>query len=958
MRWIIKCGLLTGLVLVPAIIHAQALTLGKGFVLGPAGGITADPTQVISGKRSISGSYFGAQTYTSFLYTDPSIIQLLPNQSYKVTFSYRIITAPSTSFSVIIYSPTAASSGQFLPGTNITGSAGMTRTATLISTLGSFTDYEVLWSIAGTGAIVIDDIQIVNSATGQIVITEAGEGPTIKPGLLNFSITDSQSFTLGPIGQTTNVIRSAALKDLDGDGYPEAILTVTTYPDQLPQPPTILSASTKITLETNTFFPSGGPTLRHSPLTQFVDINGDGVDDILFAESGLDHPPWTGSVIGVGLSNGQKAFTNVSPLIPSELQTVKAYTLAAGDINGDGRVKVILPDTYSGIDTALLHWNGSGFDVQKNWIDQNLWAAPTKLSSQERLIVTDLDGDGYQDLLIGGQNWVPNTQALFGSPDGFTADNLLTLPDGQFGHTSFETFSKNGVPIARGANVDNIVVADLNNDGIPDIFTLQEQVVNYRPGVITNKSCDNYADVLANGGTCSEEGEIGLQVFLNKGGRNFGDYTSASTASILGRRLYEAVLPVDINNDGFMDVVGIYYTKPYVGEPGFAWGTTIFLNDGTGAFQVVDGTEILPVAVISSSASDRKWELGGFLPTVVRPGRTEGVIVESVSGSCTSSACPVTANALNVYKVVANGSIGTGPNFADPAPLGAPGFNEFYYLRHYPDAVAAVQAGQYPNGLAHYLAVGKAKGYLAHAPNPLGPPVVTGVVNAAGGQPGVASGAFVSIYGSNFTPLPYNDWCKSIINGRLPKQLDGISVTIGGKPAYIYAVTPGQINVQAPDVGNGPAAVVVTTDFGSSIPFATSSQLYSPAFFPWPANQPVATHLDYTIAAKNGTFSGLTTVPAKPGEVITLWGTGFGPTNPAVPAGQEPTIQAAPTQNPVTVTLGGTTVPVLGAVLSSYAAVYQIAIQIPESMPDGDFPIQASVDGMQSPGNVVLAVHQ
>src|SRR5262249_56656113 len=74
------------------------------------------------------------------------------------------------------------------------------------------------------------------------------------------------------------------------------------------------------------------------------------------------------------------------------------------------------------------------------------------------------------------------------------------------------------------------------------------------------------------------------------------------------------------------------------------------------------------------------------------------------------------APGLNLYKVVADGSIGTGPNFVDPAPLGAPGFNEFYYLRHYPDAAAAVQAGQYPTGLAHYLAVGKAKGYPPHAP--------------------------------------------------------------------------------------------------------------------------------------------------------------------------------------------------------------------------------------------------
>jgi uncharacterized protein (TIGR03437 family) len=234
-------------------------------------------------------------------------------------------------------------------------------------------------------------------------------------------------------------------------------------------------------------------------------------------------------------------------------------------------------------------------------------------------------------------------------------------------------------------------------------------------------------------------------------------------------------------------------------------------------------------------------------------------------------------------------------------------------------------------------------------------PTVTAVTNAAGRQPGVASGGFVSIYGSNFTPLPYDDWSKSIINGRLPKQLDGISVTMGDKPAYIYAVTSGQINVQAPDVGNGPVQLVVTTGGGSSAPFATNSQIYSPAFFPWPGNQPVATHLDYSIAARTGTFPGSTTVPAKPGEVITLWGTGFGPTNPSVPAGQEP-IVAAPTQNPVTVTLGGTPITVLGAVLSSYASVYQVAIQIPASLADGDYAIVATVAGAQSPSSVILSV--
>src|SRR4029077_3813582 len=109
--------------------------------------------------------------------------------------------------------------------------------------------------------------------------------------------------------------------------------------------------------------------------------------------------------------------------------------------------------------------------------------------------------------------------------------------------------------------------------------------------------------------------------------------------------------------------------------------------------------------------------------TIVTPFRTEGIVWESVGGCSVPAAC--NAVNLNIYKVVANKAIGTGPNFVDPATLGAPGFNEFYYLRHYPDAAAAVQAGQYSSGLAHYLAVGAALGSAPHAPRAAIDPTVS-----------------------------------------------------------------------------------------------------------------------------------------------------------------------------------------------------------------------------------------
>jgi len=142
----------------------------------------------------------------------------------------------------------------------------------------------------------------------------------------------------------------------------------------------------------------------------------------------------------------------------------------------------------------------------------------------------------------------------------------------------------------------------------------------------------------------------------------------------------------------------------------------------------------------------------------------------------------------------------------------------------------------------------------------------------------------VSIVGTNLFPVT-DDWSHSIVNGTLPISLDGVSVSMGRKPAYVYHISPGQINVLAPDISSGPGSVTVTTATVTSAALTATVSQYGPAFFLWPASQVVATHLDYSYAVQAVTFSGLTTVPAKPGEAIVLWATGFGLTSPAAPDG-------------------------------------------------------------------------
>jgi uncharacterized protein (TIGR03437 family) len=232
-----------------------------------------------------------------------------------------------------------------------------------------------------------------------------------------------------------------------------------------------------------------------------------------------------------------------------------------------------------------------------------------------------------------------------------------------------------------------------------------------------------------------------------------------------------------------------------------------------------------------------------------------------------------------------------------------------------------------------------------------------GVQNGASFQPGIVPNSWITIKGSNLSSVT-DTWAKAIVNGQLPTSLGGVSVTIAGKPAYIYFVSPGQINAIAPDVGSGTMSVTVQNGSATSAAVTASANPLSPAFFLWPNQYGVATRVDGTLAVKNGTFAGATTVAAKPGETIILWGTGFGPTSPAAPVGvQTPGDKLYNTANPVTVTVGGTGATVFGAALSpGFAGLYQIAIQIPANAPDGDLPLVASVGGVQSPTGVTIAV--
>lgn len=239
-------------------------------------------------------------------------------------------------------------------------------------------------------------------------------------------------------------------------------------------------------------------------------------------------------------------------------------------------------------------------------------------------------------------------------------------------------------------------------------------------------------------------------------------------------------------------------------------------------------------------------------------------------------------------------------------------------------------------------------------------PTITAVQNGASFVDGVVPNSWITIKGTNLATTT-NTWDKAIVDNKLPTELEGVSVSVGGKPAYIYFVSPEQVNALAPDVGAGSVGVTVTNAGGTSTPATANSATLMPAFFGWPGGQAVATRTDYTWAVKNGTFPGTTTAAAKPGETIVLWGTGFGPTNPAAPVGSVSllTVQYNVASS-VSVTVGGSPAPLLAtpALTNGLVGVYQVAIKIPDNAPNGDLPIVATVGGAQSPTGMTITVQR
>jgi uncharacterized protein (TIGR03437 family) len=230
------------------------------------------------------------------------------------------------------------------------------------------------------------------------------------------------------------------------------------------------------------------------------------------------------------------------------------------------------------------------------------------------------------------------------------------------------------------------------------------------------------------------------------------------------------------------------------------------------------------------------------------------------------------------------------------------------------------------------------------------------VVNGASFQPGIAAATWISIFGTDLAPVTRLWSLQDLVGDRLPTQLAGVSVTIDGKPAYICYVSSTQINALAPDYLAETVAVEVDTPGGRSNVVMAQRNRFSPALFLFDQGgrkYVAGVHADGMYVAPAGLIPGVITRPASPGETISLFGTGFGATDPSSPSAQLVS-QPASLIAPAAIRIGGVSADSKYSGLVT-SGLYQFNVTTPD-LASGDQPIVIEIGGQKTQDNIYLPV--
>jgi hypothetical protein len=307
----------------------------------------------------------------------------------------------------------------------------------LLHALGKGDGYFGPWSDKGgtgdaPGFVIFADVDldgkldaVTTDATQPIVTVSFGDGK----GHFNRGVQPDTG-----VGYATNYL---AVADLNGDGIPDIVGTASVVGEDWGQIFVLLGKGNR-EFEKPAHLASGGFQPQGIAV---ADLNHDGIPDLVVANFGKQ-PPYGN--IAVLLGNGDGTFAK--PVTYQLGQYHDPYGVTLGDFNGDGNIDMAVTTQRSN-DVQIFLGRGDG-----TFSRQKLYYAGIDPYS---VAIADFNGDGIPDLAITN----------YTSPKHCHVSVLLGDGDGSF---------QKPIHFPVGLSPVQIVVADFNHDGKPDIATINQ----------------------------------------------------------------------------------------------------------------------------------------------------------------------------------------------------------------------------------------------------------------------------------------------------------------------------------------------------------------------------------------------------------------------------------------------------------------------------------------------------
>jgi uncharacterized protein (TIGR03437 family) len=633
-----------------------------------------------------------------------------------------------------------------------------------------------------------------------------------------------------------------------------------------------------------------------------ADFNGDGFQDIAIANA-------ASATVSVYLGSGSGTFSQAATVtLPTGCSA--AY-IASAKFTRAAQPDLLVVCAMGQVLVLPNAGRGTFGTPISTTLPLGAWTGNLMIG-QVHPAIADFNGDGKLDLVIPGYDGNTFTVAWY---------FLLGNGDGTFQTPSSLPFT--------GIMALSVVAGDFNGDGKADLVAAAYDIT----------------------------GAPWLEVALGNGDGTFKTPVLSQLPATSGTVL----LAADVNGDGKLDIVVagscLYLNLTGTGGSESNAGVTVLLGDGKGNF------------TIGFDTTEPNYVSDATLAGVLETGRLD--LVEATISFSSADTAP--SGAIQIRPNNGDGTFGSPivlptstsvvPTDVTTADFNGDGRPDIATASLPPQPLALNVSlnsnfSQLLQSVLVQLPSGGADVFLNLTPEF---PTITGI-GVSGGGTGIAQNTWISIYGIDLAPASLGQggltWSNApSFPSQMPTVLDGVSVTVNGKPAYIYYVSGSQLNVLTPlDSTTGRVAVTVNNGTSTSAAFTANLQTVSPGFLRFGDGVHVAAeHADYSyLGPASMSVPGYTFTPAAPGETILLFCDGLGLPASPLTAGSAVQIGVLPTPWPI-IQIGELSATVKYAALIS-PGLYQLNVVVPPLAASGDNQVFASSGGFGSPAGAMLPV--